>query len=318
MLSINIAASFVDGSTMGLIDAGVINRIKMAPEQKDFGWNRLFGAFGFAGGSLISGLVVQNFPELSVTCYSGIFIVYLACCLGLMVSGWFLFNVKQEKKDSQEGIASCLLVTLKNADVIIFLCTVFIVGMQQGVFVYFTTVTLQHLGASHVMKSLSISFAGISCIFSIALSTRLIKLFRGTWNALIVSGASYIIRFLLFANITNPVFGIPISLFQSFGLGLFIAASVTHVRIFAPEKLQTTLYALMNTMYFGVGFITASVIGSVVYKTYGSRVLFTSSAILMAVWTLFLILYRVVVHVNKRNIKKEFSSDVIENPAALA
>jgi len=323
MLVTNIAASFVDGSTMGMIDAGVINRIKMASEPKDFGWNRLFGAFGFAAGSLISGLVVQNFPTLNVTCYSGIFVVYFASTMGLLISGWFLFNMKQAKcvnknEDDQEGIASSLLVTLKGADVIIFLFTVFLVGTQQGVFVYFTTVTLKQLGASNVVQALTISSAGISCIFSIALSTRLIQLFRGTWNTLIISGASFIVRFLIFANISNPVYAIPTSFFQAFGLGLFISASVSHVRFFAPEKLRTTLYGLMNSMYFGAGFITASVAGSILFEKYGSRVLFTSSAILMAIWTVFLIIYKIVdAHKNKNN-KKEINPVVIENRETVA
>ena len=197
LLFVNIAASAFDGCIVSLVDAGVVKRISLASEQKDFGWNRLFGAIGFSSGSLLGGLASDIFPHtMKVNCFTGAYIVYFCFVFGLMVSGSFLFKYpmtssdvmspdngnkcpddeKEFCKDQDSSITADDTIetrkqnlkkevfdTLNRFEVILFFLTVLVMGVMHGVYINFTALRMQELNSPTFLIGLTFSIAAVCC-----------------------------------------------------------------------------------------------------------------------------------------------------------
>ena len=79
LLIVNTMVKFFDNAYRGFLDSGVIERCRINPRNPNFGFQRMFGAIGFAIGILTATAFVLSFPETSaVSCYTGVFLAY--CC----------------------------------------------------------------------------------------------------------------------------------------------------------------------------------------------------------------------------------------------
>ena len=287
---------------LSLVDAGVVKRINVSKKQKDFGWNRLFGAVGFSAGSLFSGLVSDVFPEVKVNCFTGAFVVYVFFAAGTIVTAPFLFklpaqgDVNEETKEKAEPVSlkKELLKTLCKFEVVIFFITVFIMGILQSIYISFTALRLKELQSPTYLIGLTISIAAISCLPTLSFASKFIGWFRGLWNTLLICCASYSVRFIAFGYIENPWLVIPIHLLQAFGFGLYLVTAVLYVKSVAEPMIYTTMYSIMNTVFYGIGFITANIVGGQIFSRFGGRVLFTSCGLLAVCWSLLLFCYIVV------------------------
>jgi len=125
-----------------------------------------------------------------------------------------------------------------------------------------------------------------------ARSTKLIGLFKNTWNVTIFGCFTYFVRYIAFAYITNPWIALPISIFQFFGLGLFIIATIHHVKSISIPQIYTTMYGIANATHFGFGFILANVIYGQIYKFYGGKTMFIVAGSTAGVWTAVLVIYK--------------------------
>lgn len=304
MMFINIVASFFDGNITSMTDTGVVQRIHVASEKKDFGWNRFFGAIGFSTGSFLSGFASDFFPSLNINCFSGAICVYVAFCIGIIISSRFLYvgksklnlqNRDEEKvgESAELNLKEKVFNTFKSVDVIMFFSTVFISGLLQGISASFTALRLKELEAPSTLIGLTFSIASISCFPFLIFSFKVIRILGGEWNTIIVGCFSYVIRFVAFAYIENPWYAIPINSLQSLGFGLAIVTFILYVKNVANPYIFTTMISIMNGTFFGLGFIAANIIGGQIYHTYKGSTLFASFGTLAGVWTLILIFFRI-------------------------
>ena len=66
---------------------------------------------------------------------------------------------------------------------------------------------------------------------------------------------------------------------------------VNVVSVNAPPKLAATAQGLLSGFYEGLGSVTGTLIGGLMYDSYGPKMLFTSTSIALFVsWALFLVL----------------------------
>ena len=65
-LIVNTMVKFFDNAYRGFLDSGVIERCRINPSNPNFGFQRMFGAIGFAIGILTANAFVESFPETSV------------------------------------------------------------------------------------------------------------------------------------------------------------------------------------------------------------------------------------------------------------
>lgn len=296
-LFLNTVASFFDGCILNFIDAGVIRRIETSSRPKDFGFNRLFGVFGYSVGSLVSSAVIKNFPSTNANCYTGIFIMHFIFTLGLIFASQLLYkgdNMRIPSKDKATNVVKTVFRTFTQLDNLMFILTVLVLGMMQAVFLSFTSLQLKNLNAPTMALGLTTMIAAMSTGPATLRSTKLISLFGSTWNVLIFGCFTYFVRYLLFAYITDPWLALPISLFQFFGLGLSTIATVHHVKEISTTQIYTTMFGVSNALHFGFGYILSNVIFGQIYKFYGGKTMFIVAGSAAAVWTLILVVYMVV------------------------
>ena len=328
LLFVNIAASAFDGCIVSLVDAGVVKRISLASEQKDFGWNRLFGAIGFSSGSLLGGLASDIFPHtMKVNCFTGAYVVYFCFVFGLMISGSFLFKYPITSSDvtspengnecpddeeefckDQDGSITAdeaietrkqnlkkeVFDTLNRFEVILFFSTVLIMGVLHGVYINFTALRMQELNSPTFLIGLTFSIAAVCCFPSFFLSAKLIKFFGGYWPTLWLCCFSYVIRFVAFGMIDNPWLAVPINTLQTFGFALNLATCVLFIKSISTPQIYTTMYAIMNTTYYGIGFVIASIAGGQLFSLYGGRVFLIGCGVVAAAWNVVLGVFIVV------------------------
>ena len=61
---------------------GVLRNILASPTPTDIGKQRYFGPPGVGVAAFLSGVMVDNFPQLPISCYTGIFVNYAVACTG--------------------------------------------------------------------------------------------------------------------------------------------------------------------------------------------------------------------------------------------
>ena len=322
LLFINIAASAFDGCMISLVDAGVVKRISLASQPKDFGWNRLFGAFGFSSASFLSGLASDLFPHtMAVNCFTGAYVVYFCYVFGLLISGPFLFKysvtsspVKSpengnkcscaedkerfckddnttttiDTETEKENLKKELFETLNRFEVILFFSTVLVMGLLQGVYINFTALRMQELNSPTYLIGLTFAIAAIFCIAIFILSARLINFFGGYWKTLWLCCFSYVIRFVSFGIIDNPWFAVPIHTLQTLGFALNLVTCILYIRSISTPQIYTTMYAIMNTTFYGVGPVIASIAGGQLFSLYGGRIFLIGCGLMAAAWTVVL------------------------------
>ena len=317
LLFINIFASAFDGCLVSMIDAGVVKRILKSSKKKNFGWNKMFGAIGFSAGSILSGLVSDIFPHTEkVNCFTGAFVVLSLYLIGLVIASPFLFRASTEeneaieptelksfkesdadsngsekplKAEDETPLKEIIFKTLGTFEIILFLCTVFVLGTLQGVYIGFTALRIKELNGSTTLVGLTIGLAAFCAAPVMYLAAKLIELLRGPWNALCLACLSYVVRFLSFAFISNPWLSIPIHTLQTLGLGLALVTQVLYVKENTDPRIHTTMLSIMNTTFFGVGFIAANVVGGQVFSRYGGQATFTYFGLLATAWSIVLL-----------------------------
>lgn len=296
MLFMNIITVFFDGSTVSFVDAGVMQRINTLSQKHDFGRQRYFGAIGYGSGALLSSAAIELFPAANVTCYSAVFIVYFILVSGLAVSTNLLFkgleftNEKGRKED--QNLRLLLWDTLKQFHVWVFFFTILFVGTARGLYTSFLFLFLkEELDSSNLIMGLAIAAGSVSSICLFRLSTYIIRLSRGTLQAMLLGCASWALRFLFYSYMNNPWLVLPIQLLNGFGLALFVSAYVQHVKLISKPAIWATMYGITNSLFFGCGLIVANLVGGVGYKNVGGRNLFLAEAIACFVWCLLLVIY---------------------------
>ena len=169
-----------------------------------------------------------------------------------MISGPFLFKYPKKSSEPESGNESTedqeeriqddsttvdtetnkqnlkqeLLATFNRFEVILFISTVLVTGLLQGVYINFTALRMQELNSPTFLIGLTISVAAICCLPSFLLSTKLIKFFGGYWPTLWFCCFSYAIRFVAFGMIDNPWLAVPINTLQTFGFALNLVTCI--------------------------------------------------------------------------------------------
>lgn len=300
MLFLNIIGSFFDGSIMSIVDTGVVHRIHAATTTKDFGWNRLFGSFGYATGSFMVGVAIDYFPKANVNCFTAAYCFYVIFSIGLGVCSCFLYLGKNIEHQQPENVyktvnvkvKKTVLATLKNIEVVAFILTTFFMGVFHSVYVNFLSLRLQEIKATTSLIGLTISVGSLACVPFLMFSSKCIELFGGIWSSIIISCFTFVVRFFGFAYIQNPWIAVPINALNGFGFGLNIVSMILYIKTVSVPQIYTSMLSIMNITYYGVGFITANIVGGFIFNKYQGKVLFSICSGVAAVWTIILVLFR--------------------------
>ena len=235
LLAVNLIASAFDGTIIGFVDSGVVQKIDVCLHKPDFGKQRSFGAVGFGCGALVSSVLIDSFPTSNVSCYSAIFCVYFVVVSCLTISSQVLFkDLSFKTKGTKPDVNKLIRKTLFKLETIFFMSTTLFVGTANGLYLSFLFLFLKELGAPNLVMGLSITIGAVSSFILFAYSTPIIKLLGGTMQAICLCCFSWSLRFLCFSYLQNPWLVLLIQPLQGPGFGLLLAALVQHVKLICP------------------------------------------------------------------------------------
>lgn len=319
MLFLNIIGSFFDGSILNMVDTGVVQRISNAETKKEFGWNRLFGSFGYAFGSFFGGLATDYFPNINVNCFTAAYCLYAVLSIAAGISSFFLFQrerVQEEdhlQKSHEETVKvrRTVLKTLKDVEVVMFLVTVFILGFLYSIYVSFTSLRLREVNTPTYMIGITFSVGSLSCVPVLIFSSRLIALIGGVWNSITLSCLSYVFRLFVFAYAENPWMFTAVNTLNGLSFGLSTVSFVLYIKNVSLPQIYTSMISIMNVIFYGIAFITANIGGGYIFNRYQGKILFAICGGIASVWTVCLILFILI----KRTLlkKKKTSEKTNEN-----
>ena len=307
LLIISMTACLFDGTTLTFVDSGVQRKIKASTKPVDFGRQRLFGSVGYAVGSVVSSAGVRYFPTAGVTCYAGMFCIYLFFTLCLLVNFSYLYkglNATSSdvptRNTANPKVRQLLWKTLKSFDIIFFLATVLFNGLMRALVFSFTYLYLKELGAPTMLLGISMVVSQIASLIMYALAQKIIDIVGGTMKVMCLSCFSWVIRLLCLAYMKNYYLILPINALNGVSASLFVAASIIHVRNTCPPAAFTSMYGIRNSLFNGGGYIIANVVGGELYQIFGPKKLFIYACIICAVWVVIMITYIVMLKY-KRN-----------------
>ena len=329
MLITNIGVSFSEGSAVGFVDTGTLRRSQLATEDRPlaYGRQRMFSAVGATLGIFVTNLAVDFFPAANITCYAGIFVVYVFFTLGYGASSIALFhgvsfksnnekNVEEDERTLQQkdegdvqktkkNLRKILFKTLFQYDVIFFYLTTFVSGLEYSQFTSFLYPYLREMDAPSILLTLSIVISNIASTIGFAFCQDFIRILGGTYRSFAFVFMVYFVRYFGIGLIQNPWFVLIFQPLHAVSATLFVAAGLTHLKATSPLPVMTTLISLFNTTHFRLGTIIGSSISGIIYEKYGGRTLFKSTSMLAVVWLLVLIVYIVLVVRRRERKEKE-------------
>ena len=294
MLLINIISSLFDGCIIGFIDSAVVQRNNLKPKSSGYGRQRWVGNIGFALANFISSLAVEYFPNVAVSCYSAIFVVYFIFMICLTISVQFLlrnltFGIR--KCNTSTNVHQILRKTLFQGYIAFFFLTVLIMGIEQGLLIGFTFLYLKEMNAPNILLGLTTAIGSLSGVPTFFYSTTLIEFFGGHLKTVALCCFTYFIRNIWYLFLTNSWMALLVEPLQGFSFSLFLATSILYVKKCSPPTIITSMYSIMNGLYFGLGFIISNIAGGYAYKAFGGRVLFATGSGIALFWSIIVVIF---------------------------
>ncbi|KAL1517425.1 hypothetical protein ABEB36_001190 [Hypothenemus hampei] len=251
-----------------------------------YGYQRMFGAFGWGTLTLITGVLVDVLskdkakPDYTLCFYLGASILLI----DFMVS----IRLKYQQTKFSSNIIRDVGKLLVNIRIWVFLIWCVCVGICTGIMWNFFLWHVQDLLTSHgrdQSKSLEGILMGIQCLGGelpfFFLSGKILKKI-GHVHSMSVVLLTLGVRFILYSVIENPWYFIPIECSNGLTFGLFYACMASYASIVAPVGTEATMQGLVGAVFEGVGVSLGSLLagitlskvsGSLMYRYFGLAVL---------------------------------------------
>lgn len=238
----------------------------------------------------------------ALTGYKLLFMTYLA----LSVPTWILVQAlkrkshrpkekvtkkgKQKQQNNAQQVRQGLILLLHNFDAMFFFFLVFVVGVSSGVIENFAYVRLREVGGSGKEMGLSrlvSSLAGAPMFWFSGPLTELL----GADRVIVLSLLSYVVRFLIYAFMSNAYHGLPAEALRGVTFAAFWSTGTIFAHRISPPGLHATMLMVLNAMYGGLGQSIGAVIGGKLQHRYGTVKTFIYSAVVDLIITLAVIGY---------------------------
>lgn len=233
--------------------------------RRSFGTIRSWGSVGYFVSVLGLGqLMGQDVSNLFLYAYAGFLLLTLACM-------WFLPNLAGKQP-------SHLIDGLKdvgaNKPLLLLLATAFLLMVSYALIYLALGIHISDtLGGSTNQVGIAFAVGAAAELPAFVFAGRLIRKF-GERKLIIVAIATYAIRFLLLAVITDPDWIIPVQLTHMLTFALFLVVSVPLAHKLEGGHHPGTTQALLTTTSFGFGNIVGSVGGGALLDKLGTSNLF--------------------------------------------
>ncbi|VVC36464.1 Major facilitator superfamily domain,Major facilitator superfamily associated domain [Cinara cedri] len=271
----------------------------LGDKANDFGKQRCWGSVSWGLFAVFGGVLVDY---LSDSDYSKNYVPVFYLCLIVILCDFILaYKIKVTENVSSKNKISDIFKLLTNLNVIVYVVWILAMGICTSLvwnylFWYMEDINSKFHGDKHSwIKTLEGAALFIQCLGGevpfFFFSGWLIKRI-GCSYCMCLGLFGFAARFYLFSIITDPVWILPVELFDGITFGLFHAVMVAYARIIAPQNAVTTVVGFAGSIFEGVGLSLGGLLGGYTYERYGGSwtfELFAYGALIMGVIHLIII-----------------------------
>lgn len=247
-----------------------------------FGSIRTWGSIGFAFSSLMIGEFLNIF---------GIqFIVWPYISFGLILL-IIVFKTADVKSDSAPARFSDVKLLMTNKPFITFLILMMFITITHRVNDSFIGLYIAELGGSE-------RFVGVSWFVSLISEATVFALAfiwfkrKNALNFIVLASFVYVVRWLLFSFVDNPIHIIGLQVLHGFTFAIFYLAALYFVTRLIPKMLKATGHLFFYSVFFGVSGIIGSLGGGIIIDLFNGEILYFMNGIVALIGAVSLFIYR--------------------------
>lgn len=249
-----------------------------------FGSIRTWGSIGFATSSLLIGAFLTNV---------GIgYMMWPYLILGT-ISLFFATRLTDVKANEESVEMSDIKKLVQNKPFFIFLLFIMFITIAHRTNDSFIGLHIQNLGGTEQLVGLAWFVGLVSEAIVFALAVYWFKKYPSI-VFVIIAGFIYIVRWVLFAQATEPYEIIILQITHGITFAVLYVASFDYISKLTPKLLESTGHLLFYSVFFGVSGIIGSLAGGTILDTYGGGFLYMCLAISTAIGTGCLLVYYIV------------------------
>lgn len=279
----------------------------------NYGFMRAWGSIGFAIIVTVFGQVIDKFGwQVHFLSYGVIIFIVVIIALNIKDNS---YSELQQKEDDLEGIEAeevkaealklgadkkveaeldekNIMRLFKNKDYIFILfITLLIFIPNQMIFVYLAPI-IKSVGGDSTDLGYMFFFNALSEAPIFFAAKYFLEKYK-TNSLLLFSAFFYLIRFIVAAAATSPVYFLFFGMLQSLSFGVFLVTVRYYVKLVAPAALKTTAQSIAMMSAFGAAGIIGSLLGGYLIDNYGMAVMFNvtigfgSAAVLVLAFVVF-------------------------------
>ena len=311
MLCIYVVISFFDGFLSVHVDANVMIQVSKSKGKVDAGWQRAWFCVGYGVAAFSFGAMLKLIPsDARISRYSIQHFIYACSALGLMLNSHFLFKRTETEaelevkkvKNKETNIGSLLLKTIFKFHVFFFMATLFYLAMSVSLSINYISVLIKEKNAPDILFGLLMVVSSVSTFIMYSVSTRVIEFFGGTFQIMLVSAVTNIIKFAIFGFAQSPYVMMVGQLLHPFTFSLSIVAAVHHTKVISPKEITNSMFGIINSIVYGGGAMMAYIIGGTIYQMYGGQNMYKGAMFLSVFWAILLIFFIVF---NRKSVSKK-------------
>ena len=255
----------------------------------NYGFMRAWGSIGFAIVVTIFGQIIEKYGWRVHFLSYGIIVLIVVIIASNIKDNSYSELKQQHKNKSKEKaenpkIAAAKTVEaeldeknimrlFKNKDYIfILLITLLIFIPNQMIFVYLAPI-IKSVGGNSTDLGYTLFFNALSEAPIFFAAKYFLEKYK-TNSLLLFSAFFYLLRFIIAAAATSPVYFLFFGMLQSLSFGVFLVAVRYYVKLVAPAALKTTAQSVALMSAFGVGGIVGSLLGGYLIDTYSIAFMF--------------------------------------------
>ncbi|KAL5010838.1 hypothetical protein ScPMuIL_013143 [Solemya velum] len=289
ILVLEVSSDAVMSPVGTLIETGCLAELGSDNLSK-YGRQRAWSSLGLGIMSIVSGSIVSTTHEPREICGSTVvfsdyriaFILF-AVCQGLcfFIALCFKFKSTEETEESQPTEKPNPFKVFKFFLTLHYgawlFCMLFM-GVCNGVIWGFLNWHLENIGGTQFMigTATSVSFGAELLMFFVI---HLLIKRMGHANLIYLGLLSYVIRFSVFAAITNPWYVLPTEILQGFSFAGIWVVLVDYLCGSVPAAYLATVQGVMHGVYFGMGNGSGHMIAGVLIENFGAQVTFWAFAV---------------------------------------
>lgn len=242
--------------------------------QKNYGVIRLWGDVGVGTAAVVLGILIGIFGVQYLGWMYAVIII-IAIILG--------FTLQDERRKITTPISvKSLKVLLVNKEYLWFLLLTLLLFITHRMNDSLFTVYLSELGASESQVGLAWMLATFASAPLFIISARLLKKYKEL-TLIIIAGALYSVRWLLYGLFDDPVALIYLQLLNGLTFPIFLVAGLFFVTKIVPEEITATGQTIFIAVIVGIAGLIGSGGGGWIMERFGAP----STYLLGAVITLF-------------------------------